>query len=61
MPFELGLAVAQQKTVNPNHKWFVLEALPHRLNKSLSDLDGSDPYIHGDTPRGVLRLTPALG
>jgi hypothetical protein len=25
------------------------------LNKSLSDLDGTDPYIHGGTVRGVMR------
>jgi hypothetical protein len=26
-----------------------------RLNKSLSDLDGTDPYIHGGTVRGIMR------
>ncbi len=51
MPFELGLAVAHFS----GQRWFVFEARPYRLNKSLSDLDGTDPYIHGGTVRGVLR------
>lgn len=55
MPFELGLAVARQKNLRGSHQWFVFESVPHRLSKSLSDLDGTDPYIHGATPEGVLR------
>lgn len=53
MPFELGLCVAD---ANPGQKpsWYVFEAVSHRLNKSLSDLDGTDPKIHGNTVRGVL-------
>lgn len=54
MPFELGLAVAWAQA-NPRHKWFVFESVRHRLNKSLSDLDGTDPYIHGGNVRGVMR------
>jgi hypothetical protein len=54
MPFELGLAVAWAQ-VHPQHKWFVFESTRRRLNKSLSDLDGTDPYIHGGTVRGVMR------
>jgi hypothetical protein len=54
MPFELGLAVAWAQA-NPRHKWFVFESVRRRLNKSLSDLDGTDPYIHGGTVRGVMR------
>jgi hypothetical protein len=61
MPFELGLAVARRKNQRTEHQWFVFESHPHRLSKSLSDLDGTDPYIHGGTPEGVLRaLTNAL-
>jgi hypothetical protein len=33
----------------------VFEAQAHRLKKSLSDLDGTDPYIHDANPRGVLK------
>ncbi len=61
MPFELGLAVALARTRRREHAWFVFEAVKHRLNKSLSDLDGTDPYIHHCRPIGVLRaLTNAL-
>jgi hypothetical protein len=55
MPFELGLAVAHAQTRRRRHEWFVFEARPHRLSKSLSDLDGTDPHIHGGTAHGVLR------
>jgi hypothetical protein len=54
MPFELGLVVAWAKGRRPGHQWFVFEAVPHRLKKSLSDLDGTDPYIHRGKPDGVL-------
>lgn len=54
MPFELGLAVDWSHT-NSTHEFFVFESMPHRLSKSLSDLDGTDPYIHGGTFTGVLR------
>lgn len=55
MPFELGLVVAWTKIENPTHDWYVFEARPHRLSKSLSDLAGTDPHIHEGTPRGLLR------
>ena len=54
MPFELGLAVAIAKMGRRKHEWFVFESARHRLNKSLSDLAGTDPYIHEGTSRGVL-------
>lgn len=53
MPFELGLAIAFSQ--DSTHEWFVFEARPHRLTKSLSDLNGTDPHIHGRRPEGVLR------
>src|SRR5712691_3156155 len=53
MPFELGLAVALEKG-GYRHEWFVFEERPHRISKSLSDLNGTDPYIHGGRPEGVL-------
>jgi hypothetical protein len=55
MPFELGLAVAHALSQRGRHEWFVFEAQPHRLGKSLSDLGGTDPHIHGGTAEGVLR------
>lgn len=53
MPFELGLAVAWQKLRPRDHTWFVFEAMPRRAEKSLSDLSGTDIYIHHGKVRGV--------
>jgi hypothetical protein len=59
MPFELGLAVTTKR--NRAHDWFVFEEQRHRLMKSLSDLNGTDPHIHNGEPEGVLRaLTNTL-
>jgi hypothetical protein len=55
MPFELGLAVSWAAVGGAPHDWFVFEAKPLRLLKSLSDLNGSDPEVHGGRPTGVLR------
>ena len=55
MPFELGLTVALEKSGHTNHAWVVCESLRHRISKSLSDLDGTDAYIHGGTVKGVFR------
>jgi hypothetical protein len=55
MPFELGLAVDWSLGAGSGHEWFVFESTPHRLSKSLSDLNGTDPYIHEGTVTGVLR------
>ena len=53
MPFELGLAYAIAQ--HHPHSFFVLETRPHRLQASLSDLNGHDPHIHGGSQDGVLR------
>ena len=53
MPFELGLAVAHQKT-GGEHTLFVFEQMSHRISKSLSDLDGSEVYLHHGKVNGVL-------
>jgi hypothetical protein len=55
MPFELGLTVAWHLARAKKHTWFVCEARKHRLTKSLSDLGGTDPYIHGNNVKGVFR------
>jgi len=56
MPFELGLAVAHQRSPKGNiHEWFVCESLAFRLMKSLSDLNGTDPFIHDGKIVGVFR------
>lgn len=56
MPFELGLTVgANTRGSAGAHVWFVFERVPWRLQKSLSDLNGTDIYTHGGTPEGVFR------
>jgi hypothetical protein len=54
MPFELGLVVGWQNTAPSGHDWFVFESSRHRLQKSLSDLNGTDPFIYGAAD-GILR------
>jgi hypothetical protein len=56
MPFELGLSVAWEKMKGANqHVWFVLESKNRRAAKSLSDLGGTDVYIHDGKPSGLFR------
>ena len=55
MPFELGLAVAWQRFKEPAHTWCVFESRSWRAGKSLSDLSGTDVYVHDGTPTGVFR------
>ena len=55
MPFELGLCVADaNRREGQRQNWFIFEAEANRIDKSLSDLKGTDPKIHGATVRGVL-------
>ena len=55
MPFELGLCVSDaNRRKGQKQNWFVFEAEANRLDKSLSDLKGTDPKIHSATIRGVL-------
>jgi hypothetical protein len=54
MPLELGLAIAWTE-LNPGlHTWLVFEAEPHRIQRSASDLNGTDACIHNGTPKGAL-------
>ena len=55
MPFELGLTWAWERIGTGEHVWFVFEAKNRRLAKSLSDLNGTDPYIHSGKVGGVFR------
>ncbi len=60
MPFEIGLAVATARW-RPAHQWFLFEAKRFRVQKTLSDLSGTDAYIHGEGSRRLLiALTDAL-
>lgn len=54
MPLELGLTITWAKLHPKRHTWFLWESTPRRLQKSMSDLDGTDPYIHRGTVQGVL-------
>jgi|SRR5579864_1890054 len=61
MPFELGLAVARATVRGSPHKWYVFESRKYRAEKSLSDINGTEIYIHEGKPVGVLReLSNAL-
>jgi hypothetical protein len=53
MPFELGLAVGLAQRTPRGHEFRLLEERPYRIQHSLSDLNGYDPYIHGGTPLGM--------
>jgi hypothetical protein len=55
MPFELGLAVSWTMLNPTEHNWYVLETRPLRILKSLSDLNGFEPFIRGYGVDGALR------
>jgi hypothetical protein len=52
MPFELGLSVAVSLRAH-EHEWCVFESRSYRLDQSLSDLKGYDPFIYGGTLDGL--------
>jgi hypothetical protein len=54
MPFELGLAFTVSEISDSPHEWFVYEAQQYRIQKSLSDVNGTDALIHGGKVEGVL-------
>jgi len=55
MPLELGLAIAWNRAGSASHSWFVFESQLRRAEKSCSDINGTDVYIHGADIRGVFR------
>jgi hypothetical protein len=55
MPCELGMTITWQKLNPARHTWFVFESRHRRIQKSLSDLDGTDANIHGGTAEGIMR------
>jgi hypothetical protein len=55
MPFELGLTVGLDRVRQQGRPYAVFESHRRRIQKSLSDLDGTDVYIHDGTIRGVFR------
>jgi hypothetical protein len=52
MPFELGLTVAHAKQ-KKKENWYVFESKSYRMEKSLSDLNGTDAKIHEGKVAGV--------
>jgi len=62
IPLELGMTITWAKTHPSRHSWFVWESEPYRLQRSASDLNGTDPNIHNGAPERVLSgLRSALG
>lgn len=61
MPFELGLACAVAQ-LHGRHDFMLFERRPFRIDRTLSDLKGRDPQIHGGTVDGMLScLLDAFG
>ena len=56
MPFELGIAFALAREQPRAYYWFLLEKERYRLARTLSDLAGCDPKIHGNLPERVIRI-----
>lgn len=50
MAFELGLAVALSRAQPGRHTWFIFETRRARLDRSLSDLAGTDAHFHNGRP-----------
>jgi len=55
MPFEAGLTVGSHSSGHAKRAWFLFEAVHRRMDKSLSDLSGTDAYIHEGKIQGVFR------
>lgn len=54
MPLELGMAIAWASLKPNRHTFFVFEAEPYRIQRSTSDLNGTDASIHLGTAEGIL-------
>jgi hypothetical protein len=54
MPLELGMTITWAHLHPRSHQWSVWESEPYRLQRSASDLNGTDPSIHSGTAEGVL-------
>jgi hypothetical protein len=53
MPFELGMAVAEDVDCKQRHRWYIFVPELKIYKEALSDLDGSDVQIHGGSPARV--------
>lgn len=54
MPLELGMTITWASIHPKRHAFFVFEAEPYRLQRSTSDLNGTDVCIHNGNAEGVL-------
>ncbi|HTX76085.1 MAG TPA: hypothetical protein VMD29_07775 [Terracidiphilus sp.] len=54
MPLELGLAITWSDMHPELHAYFVFESELYRIQRSTSDLNGTDASIHHGTAEGVL-------
>ena len=64
MPFELGLAYAIRNFTSPRspYHFIIMESVSHRLEQTLSDISGHDPYIHSSKPLVIIAcILDALG
>jgi hypothetical protein len=59
MPFELGLAIALFR-IEGRPKFIMLESKQHRLQKTLSDVNGFDPGIHDSRAKGIISCSLSL-
>ena len=57
MPFELGLAAVLASQDRARHQFRLLETRSNRLQRSLSDLNGYEAFIHRGRPDGVFAAT----
>lgn len=53
MPFELGVACALAE-LKGSHYYILLERRQYRLDQTLSDLRGRDPYIHNGSVKQLI-------
>ncbi len=54
MPLELGLALYRSRTEPGRHQVYIFEQENYRIQRSTSDLNGLDPFIHNGTPRQIM-------
>jgi hypothetical protein len=54
MPLELGMTITWADLHPDGHTYFVFESEPYRIQRSASDLNGTDACIHKGTAEGVL-------
>ena len=54
MPLELGLALYRGATERSKHRVYIFEQERYRIQRSTSDLNGLDVFIHNGTPRQIM-------